>query len=87
MRCVNALNGLLLINCVAFGKTGELCQCPQRASTHFYSRMAWTAMFLTILCQCPQRASTHFYVFMSTEIDAFEDVSMPSTGFYSFLLL
>ncbi len=35
------------------------CQCPQRASTHFFK--GWkVAMGNWKLCQCPQRASTHF---------------------------
>ena len=36
------------------------CQCPQRASTHFFK--GWkVAMGNWKLCQCPQRASTHFF--------------------------
>ena len=38
-RCVNALNGLLSISTEKKGvkkSIAELCQCPQRASIHFY---------------------------------------------------
>ena len=38
------------------------------------------------MCQCPQRASIHFYdITGKTKADIFRDVSMPSTGFHSFL--
>ena len=64
-RSVNALNGLLLISTNYSRKInkrpGILCQCPQRASTHFYS------------------------VLNGLQILAATNVSMPSTGFYSFL--
>ena len=36
------------------------CQCPQRASTHFFSHK-WGINNVNMLCQCPQRASTHFF--------------------------
>ena len=40
LRCVNALNGLLLISTNEENKKFKQqreCQCPQRASTHFYA--------------------------------------------------
>ena len=39
-----------------------------------------------VLCQCPQRASTYFFVDQQNAAAA-QAVSMPSTGFYLFLLL
>ena len=60
---VNALNGLLLISSTAaifgWGKY-QMCQCPQRASTHFFERKC-PAQEKGKWCQCPQRASTHFF--------------------------
>ena len=38
-----------------------------------------------MMCQCPQRASTHFYYITNASCYGKEHVSMPSTGFYSFL--
>ena len=110
-----------------------MCQCPQRASTHFFSRSCACSKEFC-MCQCPQRASTHFFLLTdiweeNTEITSVnalnglllisskdgklqwvigncvnalnglllissrmkdvelpkESVSMPSTGFYSFL--
>ena len=88
-----------------------MCQCPQRASTHFFSRSCSCSKEFC-MCQCPQRASTHFFLLTDiweentdiTSVNALnglllissrmkdvelpkESVSMPSTGFYSFLLL
>ena len=88
-----------------------MCQCPQRASTHFFSRSCACSKEFC-MCQCPQRASTHFFLLTDiweentdiTSVNALnglllissrmkdvelpkESVSMPSTGFYSFLLL
>ena len=109
---VNALNGLLLIS-TAFAFLEDYdhkaCQCPQRASTHFYENIvieqlkekgcvnALNGLLListmkktnkttkTNVCQCPQRASTHFY-HIPTPVPCEQLlVSMPSTGFYSFL--
>ena len=37
-------------------------------------------------CQCPQRASTHFFDNILEKVNKTSEVSMPSTGFYSFLL-
>ena len=37
-----------------------MCQCPQRASIHFYhTHVIWDEFGTG--CQCPQRASIHFY--------------------------
>ena len=38
-----------------------MCQCPQRASTHFFSRSCACSKEFC-MCQCPQRASTHFFL-------------------------
>ena len=87
IQCVNALNGLLLIStkvCLTWATMKQMCQCPQRASTHFYSILCDGLLYNTATCQCPQRASTHFYIeFEITNENKL--VSMPSTGFYSFL--
>ena len=61
-----------------------MCQCPQRASTHFYSQLKLWRHSRRV-CQCPQRASTHFYLNKSYVKLVGRRVSMPSTGFYSFL--
>ena len=63
----------------------DLCQCPQRASTHFYSVTENQIEEIIDMCQCPQRASTHFYDDVLAP-GALIRVSMPSTGFYLFLL-
>ena len=63
IKRVNALNGLLLISSITRGLLDEIasrCQCPQRASTYFFCRIAFRHESLL--------------------------VSMPSTGFYLFLL-
>ena len=75
-KCVNALNGLLLISSVFYEKITlqrKRCQCPQRASTHFFIDKAFDIAERCRRCQCPQRASTHFFcrirkVFKRTEI-------------------
>ena len=61
-----------------------MCQCPQRASTHFYKYLKSDIVSKPV-CQCPQRASTHFYHMYNHYMDHNLWVSMPSTGFYSFL--
>ena len=38
------------------------------------------------MCQCPQRASTYFFPVPYSEYSGWGHVSMPSTGFYLFLL-
>ena len=38
-----------------------MCQCPQRASTHFFGFKKMNISELEDMCQCPQRASTHFF--------------------------
>ena len=60
---VNALSGLLLISTEFQFKCEAvryMCQCPQRASTHFYVEIE-PELKCWKMCQCPQRASTHFY--------------------------
>ena len=64
----------------------RMCQCPQRASTHFYIILFSLRKEIFVMCQCPQRASTHFYKTIKETETAIQFVSMPSTGFYSFLL-
>ena len=39
------------------------------------------------VCQCPQRASIHFYICFINATGFMTGVSMPSTGFHSFLQL
>ena len=38
----------------------RMCQCPQRASIHFY-KISGRCNKIILVCQCPQRASIHFY--------------------------
>ena len=88
----------------------EVCQCPQRASIHFYKSGTSISGQTQEMCQCPQRASIHFYALYTTNgrkykcVNALNgllsistkkkssiyrkrSVSMPSTGFYPFLLI
>ena len=61
--CVNALNGLLSISTLTSyirSQKLKVCQCPQRASSHFY-RVYYQKWKADSACQCPQRASIHFY--------------------------
>ena len=84
---VNALNGLLLISTsfvTALASALEVCQCPQRASTHFYLN----AFGFTVPEENVSMPSTGFYSFLprkNTYRNNADNVSMPSTGFYSFL--
>ena len=52
------------------------------------SSVAWTQVTIpcTYLCQCPQRASTYFFDDKTKTMTIKTNVSMPSTGFYLFLL-
>ena len=64
-RCVNALNGLLLISSLEGWLDWDwshLCQCPQRASTYFFGIASVFIPDVDDMCQCPQRASTYFFV-------------------------
>ena len=42
-----------------------MCQCPQRASTHFFGFKKMNISELEDMCQCPQRASTHFFTYFN----------------------
>ena len=44
----------------------EVCQCPQRASIHFYKSGTSISGQTQEMCQCPQRASIHFYALYTT---------------------
>ena len=63
----------------------KLCQCPQRASTYFF-RVFIPPILEQKKCQCPQRASTYFFKIKEDQNSRMHKVSMPSTGFYLFLL-
>ena len=109
---VNALNGLPFISTTLRERLKliflEMCQCPQRASIHFYRAKRGTIVlnkrvnalnglpFISTKnrpsaddwrreCQCPQRASIHFYHRRKPSWSRTLCVSMPSTGFHSFL--
>ena len=86
MKCVNALNGLLLISTMKKSKkmgNFKMCQCPQRASTHFYS------MFNMSDDEANGVNALNGLLLISTNEKDFLAgtllVSMPSTSFYSFL--
>ena len=61
------------------------CQCPQRASTYFFINCNPDTPPICA-CQCPQRASTYFFNRIY-DLRSKMYVSMPSTGFYLFLLI
>ena len=42
-----------------------MCQCPQRASTYFFTGILISWVIFR-LCQCPQRASTYFFIASET---------------------
>ena len=63
------------------------CQCPQRASTYFFTTTKSTEEEIEDVCQCPQRASTYFFSRYINNNQRRYIVSMPSTGFYLFLQL
>ena len=85
---VNALNGLLLISTLEQVQEWNFHQRSVNALNGLLlisTRMELWWLILQWRCQCPQRASTHFYNRRRKEKSRAYCVSMPSTGFYSFL--
>ena len=60
---------------------------PSRASTYFFETWADMSYLGEESCQCPQRASTYFFNKPYNTGGKHNEVSMPSTGFYLFLLI
>ena len=85
-KCVNALNGLLLISS-NLQSNYRFLKAVSMPSTGFYlflpkSRCSSLSWFM---CQCPQRASTYLFKGITIPVPQKVTVSMPSTGFYLFL--
>ena len=88
--CVNALNGLLLISSGIKMSEFRIYHGVNALNGLLLissAKEVCSTMMSMILCQCPQRASTYFFLLVA-HMDTVhkECVSMPSTGFYLFLL-
>ena len=75
----------LLWRIIPFCEVRNMCQCPQRAYSHFY-KLFFVIGKIWMLCQCPQRAYSHFYYYIPLKDTSIPSiVSMPSTGLLPFL--